>query len=212
MESKIAEWRRSNAGADQGERERAAATAALGQAIAEYLPQQKAQIELSAINDGLLKAAAPTPADLPLLGFPLRRSLFTLEALASEVDPVAPACWSGRAVQADDRRRRQHPAGARSWPTPRACSSDLAIAREHLAIGVDPQQVAGADLAEMAAVGIDQKLAAVVGQRQAEVVVDALMKAEPDGEAEGRRQLDPANELGIVHRSLSVRGHAWRKV
>jgi adenylate cyclase len=90
MESKIAEWRRSSAGAGQaqGQGERAAATAALGQAIADYLPQQKAQIELSAINDGLLKAAAaPTPADLPLLAFPLRRSLFTLEALASEFDP-----------------------------------------------------------------------------------------------------------------------------
>jgi adenylate cyclase len=89
MESKIAEWRRSNAGADQGQGQdqRATATAALGQAIADYLPQQKAQIELSAINDGLLKAAAaPTPADLPLLAFPLRRSLFTLEALSSEFD------------------------------------------------------------------------------------------------------------------------------
>ncbi len=88
MESKIAEWRRSNGGADQAAAERDGATAALGQAIATYLPQQKAQIELSAINDGLLKAAAaPTPADLPLLAFPLRRSLFTLEALASEFDP-----------------------------------------------------------------------------------------------------------------------------
>jgi adenylate cyclase len=87
MESKIAEWRRSSGGAGQGQGERAAATAALGQAIADYLPQQKAQIELSAINDGLLKAAAaPTPADLPLLAFPLRRSLFTLEALASDFD------------------------------------------------------------------------------------------------------------------------------
>ncbi len=87
MESKIAEWRRGSGGG-QGAPERATATAALGEAIAAYLPQQKAQIELSAINDGLLKAAAaPTPADLPLLGFPLRRSLFTLEALASEFDP-----------------------------------------------------------------------------------------------------------------------------
>ena len=51
------------------------------------MPQQKAQIELSAINDTLLKAAgAETAADLPLLAFPLRRSLATLEALASEFD------------------------------------------------------------------------------------------------------------------------------
>ena len=48
---------------------------------------QKAQIELSAINDTLIKAAgADTLADLPLLAFPLRRSLATLEALASEFD------------------------------------------------------------------------------------------------------------------------------
>ena len=51
------------------------------------MPQQKAQIELSAINDSLTKGAdAESPADLPLLAFPLRRSLATLEALASEFD------------------------------------------------------------------------------------------------------------------------------
>ena len=51
------------------------------------MPQQKAQIELSAINDTLIKAAdAPSAADLPLLAFPLRRSLATLETLASEFD------------------------------------------------------------------------------------------------------------------------------
>ena len=87
MDSKIAEWRRANAGPGLDEQERGAATAKLGQEIATFLPHQRAQIELSAINDGLLKtAAAPTQADLPLLAFPLRRSLFTLEALASEFD------------------------------------------------------------------------------------------------------------------------------
>ncbi len=52
-----------------------------------FMPQQKAQIELSAINDTLIKgAAAETAADLPLLAFPLRRSLATLEALAADFD------------------------------------------------------------------------------------------------------------------------------
>ena len=87
MDSKIAEWRRTNSGPGLDEQARDAATAKLGQEIATFLPHQRAQIELSAINDGLLKtAAAPTQADLPLLAFPLRRSLFTLEALASEFD------------------------------------------------------------------------------------------------------------------------------
>jgi adenylate cyclase len=86
MESKISEWRR--AGADAAQRQDPQATARLGQEIATFLPHQKAQIELSAINDGLLKAAAAeTMADLPLLAFPLRRSLFGLEALAADFDP-----------------------------------------------------------------------------------------------------------------------------
>ena len=55
---------------------RAAATADLAQAIAAYIPQQKAQQEISAVNDALLKAAvAPTAGDLALISFPLRRSL-----------------------------------------------------------------------------------------------------------------------------------------
>jgi adenylate cyclase len=87
MDSKIAEWRRTSSDPSLDADARAAATAKLGQEIATFLPHQKAQIELSAINDGLLRAAAAeTSADLPLLAFPLRRSLFTLEALASEFD------------------------------------------------------------------------------------------------------------------------------
>jgi adenylate cyclase len=87
MDSKIGEWRRTNSDPSFDEKARGVATAKLGQEIATFLPHQKAQIELSAINDGLLKAAsAETAADLPLLVFPLRRSIFTLEALASEFD------------------------------------------------------------------------------------------------------------------------------
>ncbi|MGH6902149.1 MAG: HAMP domain-containing protein, partial [Geminicoccaceae bacterium] len=87
MDSKLAEYRR--ASGDAG-RDGAAGSAAAGQLAAEiavFMPQQKAQIELSAIYDSLVKAAdAESPADLPLLAFPLRRSLATLEALAGEFD------------------------------------------------------------------------------------------------------------------------------
>ncbi|MGH6917648.1 MAG: PAS-domain containing protein, partial [Geminicoccaceae bacterium] len=87
MDSKLAEWRRGinetgQDGADEG-----SAARDLAAEIALFMPQQKAQIELSAINDSLTKAAvAETPADLPLLAFPLRRSLAALEALAGEFE------------------------------------------------------------------------------------------------------------------------------
>ena len=83
---------------------------------------------------------------------------------------------------------------------------DLARARAHLAIDRDPEQIARPELAEMAAVGVDQELAAVVGQRQAEMVVDALVQAEPHGQAKRRRQLDPADALEIVHRFAPAAG------
>ena len=87
MDSKLAEWRRALAAAGLDEDERRAAASQLADEITLFMPQQKAQIELSAINDTLIKAAAAeTAADLPLLAFPLRRSLTTLAALASEFD------------------------------------------------------------------------------------------------------------------------------
>jgi adenylate cyclase len=87
MDSKLAEWRRALATAGLDEDARRAAASQLADEITVFMPQQKAQIELSAINDTLIKAAgADTLADLPLLAFPLRRSLATLEALASEFD------------------------------------------------------------------------------------------------------------------------------
>ncbi|HEX5794368.1 MAG TPA: ATP-binding protein, partial [Geminicoccaceae bacterium] len=87
MDSKLAEWRRAVAAAGLDEDERRAAASQLADEITLFMPQQKAQIELSAINDTLVKAAAAeTAADLPLLAFPLRRSLTTLAALASEFD------------------------------------------------------------------------------------------------------------------------------
>jgi signal transduction histidine kinase/DNA-binding response OmpR family regulator len=87
MDSKLAEYRRAVGDASVDEQTRRAAAGDLADEMTAFMPQQKAQIELSAINDTLLKAAgAETPADLPLLAFPLRRSLATLEALANEFD------------------------------------------------------------------------------------------------------------------------------
>ena len=87
MDSKLAEYRRAAGTTGLDEEARAAAASQLAAEIAAFMPQQKAQIELSAINDSLTMAAdAEGTADLPLLAFPLRRSLATLETLASEFD------------------------------------------------------------------------------------------------------------------------------
>ena len=87
MDSRLAEYRRASEDPAVEEQARRAAAGALAHEITALMPQQKAQIELSAINDTLIKAAgAETRADLPLFAFPLRRSLATLETLANEFD------------------------------------------------------------------------------------------------------------------------------
>jgi hypothetical protein len=68
-----------------------------------------------------------------------------------------------------------------------------------MAVGVDSQQIVRVQLAEVAAVGIDQELPAIVGQRQAEVVAHAFVEPEPDRQAKGRRQLEPSDPLAIIH-------------
>jgi adenylate cyclase len=56
------------------------------QEIAENLLMQKAQLEFASISDGLLKASlAEKPADIPVMSFPLNRSLTTLHQIASEL-------------------------------------------------------------------------------------------------------------------------------
>ena len=87
MNSKLTQWRAVTADTSLPPDRRAAATADLVQAIAAYIPQQKAQLEISAVNDALVKTAnAPTPGDLALILFPLRRSLATLDAVSAEID------------------------------------------------------------------------------------------------------------------------------
>ena len=87
MNSKVPQWRASMADAAAPPDARMGATTDLAQAIASYIPQQKAEREISAINDALLKAAiAPTSGDLELMSFPLRRSVQSLAAATPEMD------------------------------------------------------------------------------------------------------------------------------
>lgn len=87
MNSKVPQWRATVADATVPPEARAAATTDLAQAISAYIPQQKAQREISAINEALLKTAvAPTPGDLALMSFPLRRSVESLAAVTSEIN------------------------------------------------------------------------------------------------------------------------------
>ena len=86
MNSKLPQWAvtaDASLPADRG----AAATADMVQAIAAYIPQQKAQQEIAAVNDALARTAdAPTPGDLALILFPLRRSLAVLDTVSAEID------------------------------------------------------------------------------------------------------------------------------
>lgn len=85
--SKVSGWREVTANSATSPEIRAAATGSALQAIADYLPQQRAQQEIATINDSLLKAAnSPTPGDLALIAFPLQRSLNNLEAIAQEIE------------------------------------------------------------------------------------------------------------------------------
>ena len=87
MNSKLAQWREVMAATSPAPDQGAAATADLVEAIASFIPQQKAQQAISAVNDALVKAAdAPSPGDLELILFPLRRSLAVLETVSAEID------------------------------------------------------------------------------------------------------------------------------
>ena len=87
MNSKLPQWQADTADTSLAPDRGAAATADLVQAIAAYVPQQKAQQEISAVSDALVKTAdAPTPGDLALILFPLRRSLAVLDTISTEID------------------------------------------------------------------------------------------------------------------------------
>jgi adenylate cyclase len=87
MNSKLAQGRTVAADASLAPDQRAAATTNLVEAVTAYIPQQRAHQEISAVNDALVKLAnAPTPGDLALMLFPLRRSLAVLETVSTEID------------------------------------------------------------------------------------------------------------------------------
>ncbi|RUV28822.1 MULTISPECIES: adenylate/guanylate cyclase domain-containing protein [unclassified Mesorhizobium] len=87
MNSKLQQWRAVTAGTSLASDRGTEATADLVQAIAAYIPQQKAQQEISAVNDALVNTAdAPTPGDLALIMFPLRRSFAVLDTISDEID------------------------------------------------------------------------------------------------------------------------------
>ena len=87
MNSKLQQWRAVTADTSLASDRGAAATADLVQATAAYIPQQKAQQEISAVNDALVNTAdAPTPGDLALILFPLRRSLAVLDTISNDID------------------------------------------------------------------------------------------------------------------------------
>jgi PAS domain-containing protein len=78
LDSQIAAWRHTG---DEGSAENLART------VADVVPLQKAQLEIAAANDSLLKAAdAPSLTDLSLLALPLKRSLSALGAIAAEFE------------------------------------------------------------------------------------------------------------------------------
>lgn len=84
MNSKVDQWRATMADTSAGGNPE---NADFLEAIASYLPQQKAQREIANVNDALLRASiAPTSGDLTLMSFPLHRSLEALGALAPDID------------------------------------------------------------------------------------------------------------------------------
>ena len=86
MNSKVDQWRAAMAGTTAETRGNPADTGFLD-AIASYVPQQKAQREVANVNDALLRASvAPTLGDLALMSFPLHRSLEALGALSPDID------------------------------------------------------------------------------------------------------------------------------
>ena len=88
MDAKFSQLRKAVANPALTTEERAKVMNELTETISASLPLQKSQVEVSAINDMLLRAAtAATRADLQLLSFPLRKSLRNLERLLQDLRP-----------------------------------------------------------------------------------------------------------------------------
>ena len=75
LDALTAQWRRQDGVSD------AAAVAESARTIVAYLPMQQARLEISTVNDALIRASTASEADLALAAFPIRRSLDSLDAL-----------------------------------------------------------------------------------------------------------------------------------
>ncbi|WP_170766388.1 response regulator [Ruegeria lacuscaerulensis] len=86
MDAKLSQLRSAIDNPDLTEDEREGAMNELTRSVAEALPLQKFQVEVSAINDNLILAAsALSRADVDLIAFPLEKSLEALNRLSGEL-------------------------------------------------------------------------------------------------------------------------------
>jgi hypothetical protein len=108
MDAKFSQLRKAVANPALTTEERAKVMNELTETISASLPLQKSQVEVSAINDMLLRAAtAATRADLQLLSFPLRKSLRNLERLLQDLRPDGRKYLGARQGARPDRQRRR---------------------------------------------------------------------------------------------------------
>jgi class 3 adenylate cyclase len=86
MEADLSRLRRTVDDANITADRRLKTMARVAQSIAKLQPLQKAQFEESTINDTLLRVSGSQLAELPVLAFPLERSVISLESLAANMD------------------------------------------------------------------------------------------------------------------------------
>lgn len=96
MEADLSRLRRTIDDANITADRRSQTMARVAQSIAKLQPLQKAQFEESTINDTLLRVSASQSAELPILAFPLERSVSSLESLAANMDQRLRSRMSGR--------------------------------------------------------------------------------------------------------------------
>ena len=88
MEADLSRLRKSSEDGDITSDQKSRTMAKVAQSIATLQPLQKAQFEESTIYDTLLRASVSQLADLPILSFPLERSVSSLERLAADMDQM----------------------------------------------------------------------------------------------------------------------------
>jgi class 3 adenylate cyclase len=96
MEANLSRLRRTIDDANITADRRSKTMARGAQSIAKLQPLQKAQFEESTINDTLHRVSASQLAELPILAFPLERSVSSLESLVANMDQRLRSRMSGR--------------------------------------------------------------------------------------------------------------------